>query len=361
MRCLNTTNSVTRPHTVQIPAGRTRIVLLSQDNLVAISTIPTDEINHRLSLVDQPASVVVAIVVMTMDRMSMTMTGISRSVGTEAQGPSPRLELVHSMQDEMVDRPMTERMVVRANFNSIRSKSSPLRPISGKLIRYDQRQRQYDSDSETDTEDEAYQSDSRSRKSGQSSSNSKALIRPADSRARPCSYACPDNANRPARGGGNFNHPESDSEYDSDEAEKHHRQRRKKRIAYGALAGLSTLNAANTLYQNSKGFRARREAIDNGEMCSAEAKLMKRQMLADDALALLVMGLSTNGAIKSWKKNAVMKEEDKQIREKWDRKKERRDSRWMREVEEKVDRYGDRVRSKSRSGTERRRRYSERY
>ena len=92
---------------------------------------------------------------------------------------------------------------------------------------------------------------------------------------------------------------ETDSGYDSEAYEREKRAARNKKILYTGLATVTTVAAANNIYQNTKGFHGRRhalkEAAENGELEDEEERKRRRNKhLMMDAFGLLVVGIGVN-------------------------------------------------------------------
>ena len=109
-------------------------------------------------------------------------------------------------------------------------------------------------------------------------------------------------------------HPdsESDSGYDSEAHEREKRAARNKKILYTGLAGLTTITAANGIYQNAKAFHGRRtamrEAAEKGEVVDEEERRKTRNKhLMVDAFALLVVGVGVNNVRVGWQRSEEKK------------------------------------------------------
>lgn len=96
----------------------------------------------------------------------------------------------------------------------------------------------------------------------------------------------------------------SDSEDDSQEAEQ--RAARNKRILYTGLATMTTLSAANGIYQVTKGYHGRRnahkEGLSNGEWDEAERKKQRNKRLMMDGLAALTLAIGANNVRIGWQR-----------------------------------------------------------
>lgn len=105
---------------------------------------------------------------------------------------------------------------------------------------------------------------------------------------------------------------DTDSGYDSEAHEREKRAARNKKILYTGLAGLTTLTAANGIYQNTKAFHGRRnamkEAAENGELQDEEERRKQRNKhLMMDAFALLVVGVGVNNVRVGWQRREEKK------------------------------------------------------
>ena len=110
----------------------------------------------------------------------------------------------------------------------------------------------------------------------------------------------------------------SDSEDDSHEAEM--RAARKKKILYTGLATMTTLSAANGIYQVTKGYHGRRnahkEGLSNGEWDEAERKKQRNKRLMMDGLAALTLAIGANNVRIGWQR----REEKRKAHEEAERK-----------------------------------------
>lgn len=107
-------------------------------------------------------------------------------------------------------------------------------------------------------------------------------------------------------------HSESDSGYDSEAHEREKRATRNQKILYTGLAGLTTVTAANCIYQNAKAFHDRRNAMketaDMGELEDEEERRKRRNKhLMTDAFALLVVGVGVNNVRVGWQRREEKK------------------------------------------------------
>lgn len=110
----------------------------------------------------------------------------------------------------------------------------------------------------------------------------------------------------------------SDAEYDSHEAEK--RAARNKKILYTGLATMTTLSAANGIYQVTKGYHGRRnahkEGLSKGEWDDAERKKQRNKRLMMDGLAAVTLAIGANNVRIGWQR----REEKRKAHEEAERK-----------------------------------------
>ena len=105
---------------------------------------------------------------------------------------------------------------------------------------------------------------------------------------------------------------ETDSGYDSEAHEREKRAARNKKILYTGLAGLTTITAANGIYQNTKAYHGRRnalkEAAEKGELeDEVERKKRRNKDLMTNAFALLVVGVGVNNVRVGWQRREEKK------------------------------------------------------
>ena len=254
--------------------------------------------------------------------------------GRPARSPthSPRSDK-DSFEDEGYDSGEDYRIKYRRKVRERRARSvsadraPPVRARSAstkgrEMIRYPSRRRNVD-DTDSDEERTIYPSDvnddgddRRSARSG-SSGKSKALAQ-ADEHGPHCAtgFVFP-----PA-----FRHPADDEDYDSEEDERERRKRRNKRLLYTGLATVSTIATCNGVYQNHKGYRLRRAALEQqATPCAAEVKRLKRKALAQDALAVAIVGVGVNNLRLAWQKTKTLKEQDQEARRRWEEHRMRRE------------------------------------
>ena len=100
------------------------------------------------------------------------------------------------------------------------------------------------------------------------------------------------------------------------------KKRRNKQLLYTGLAGVTTVAAANNIYQSSKAHRARQQAVRDGVMCRAEARHARNKALALDLAAVGIAAIGVNNAVNGWKKTNALRREDAQARELWAQRRE---------------------------------------
>jgi len=126
----------------------------------------------------------------------------------------------------------------------------------------------------------------------------------------PCSDKC---ADHPKKASPNHRSKErdSDSGYSSaDELDKE-RKHRNRQLLYTGLACVTTVAAANNIYQNTKAHQARKNEVREGEMCMSEVKRLKNKALLMDLFTVGVVAVGINNARMGWKRVEAIKKEGK--------------------------------------------------
>lgn len=128
----------------------------------------------------------------------------------------------------------------------------------------------------------------------------------------PCSEECSDHPHKASsRSRSKSHHGDSDfdSDYDSaEEAEKLAKHKNSK-LLYTGLACVTTVAAANSIYQNTKAHHARRKEFREGEKCNAEVQRLKDKALLMDIFTVGVVAVGLNNARMGWKSvEAINKE-----------------------------------------------------
>lgn len=100
---------------------------------------------------------------------------------------------------------------------------------------------------------------------------------------------------------------DSDDSYDSEAYEHEKRKARNKMLIYTGLATVTTVATCNNIYQNTKGFHARRnawkEAASKGEIDDEiERKQLRRKHLMMNALGVAVVGIGVNNFRVGWQR-----------------------------------------------------------
>ena len=90
------------------------------------------------------------------------------------------------------------------------------------------------------------------------------------------------------------------------------------------LASITTIAAANGLYQNTKAYHARKNAVKHGEMCSHEEQKLRNKALAMDIFSAGVLAISANNVRLGWQRHQNAKKLSKEQEDRAIRKKERR-------------------------------------
>ena len=127
----------------------------------------------------------------------------------------------------------------------------------------------------------------------------------------PCSEDCVDNprrrsSSRPPR------RLEDELDYSTEEEERKLKKHRNKQLLYTGLAGITTIAASNNIYQSTKAHKARRQAVEEGRMCSSEAKRMRNKAIMMDLFSVGVAAIGVNNAVNGWKKMGAVREENQQ-------------------------------------------------
>ncbi|KAG7010157.1 hypothetical protein G7Y79_00001g004290 [Physcia stellaris] len=184
--------------------------------------------------------------------------------------------------------------------NAVARRRHSLSPAGGQI----QRRHYYDSDADSDSD-----SDTSSRRSSRRKKDSRGL------RHVPCSDKCNDNPKEEKE--------EELSDYSSSEEAKQKRQRRKNIALTAGLACITSIAAANGLYQTTKAYHARKNAVKQGEMCSHEEQKLRNKALAMDMFSVAVLGISANNVRLGWGRHQAAKKLSKEQEERAIRKKER--------------------------------------
>ena len=143
-----------------------------------------------------------------------------------------------------------------------------------------------------------------------------------------CGPVCADNAHRRASSTSSASSSASDllkpnhEPYTAGDETRDMKSRRNKQLLYNGLAGVTTIAAANNIYQSSKAHRARQQAVRDGVMCKAEARHARNKALALDVAAVGIAAIGVNNAVNGWKKTNALRREDAQAKEKWNERRE---------------------------------------
>lgn len=146
----------------------------------------------------------------------------------------------------------------------------------------------------------------------------------------PCSEHCVDH---PSRKAGLAEHKSFDDPgYDSDE-EYHLRQQQKKElrnktILATGLSCVTTIAVGNGVYQAHKAHRIRREAMEAGPMCSAEAQRQKEEHSKRNMIAAGLVVVAAYNMRNAWRRTLNQREEYHEALEKWredDKRRERKE------------------------------------
>ena len=104
--------------------------------------------------------------------------------------------------------------------------------------------------------------------------------------------------------------------------DKDNKKRRNKQLLYTGLAGVTTIAAANNVYQSSKAHRARQQAVKDGVMCRSEMRHQRNKALALDLAAVGIAAIGVNNAVNGWKKTNSLRRDDAAARETWAQRRE---------------------------------------
>ena len=109
-----------------------------------------------------------------------------------------------------------------------------------------------------------------------------------------------------ARSRSSHNDSDADSGYDSEAHEREKQQARNKKLLYTGLATITTVAAANNIYQNTKGFHGRRnankEAAADDGLDDEERRKRRKKHLMMDALGLVVVAVGVNNVRVGWQR-----------------------------------------------------------
>ena len=132
---------------------------------------------------------------------------------------------------------------------------------------------------------------------------------------RPCSSVCRDNPQRPK------NDPKDDEPYESANELKERAKRRKNTMLTAGLASVATVAAGNNIYQNTKAYHARKNALRDGEMCSHEFEKLKTKGNLMNLFSLGVVAVGLNNVRMGWMRHENTKRENREAeRRAWERK-----------------------------------------
>ena len=193
--------------------------------------------------------------------------------------------------------------------------------------------RNYDTDSDADSESDSHLKPHQIRRRQRSTSaqsrasrNSRTSNRPNDDRRHSNELTRYNDRRDLAvvpkpRSRSSHSDSESDSGYDSDAHEREKRAARNKKLLYTGLAAITTIGAANGIYQNTKCFHGRRkawkEADEKGELVDEEErKKVRNKHLMMDGFALLVMGVGVNNVRVGWQRREEKKKAHEEAQQK---------------------------------------------
>ena len=142
-----------------------------------------------------------------------------------------------------------------------------------------------------------------------------------------CGPVCADNPNRRTSSVSSTSTNKSllkpnDEPFTATEERVDEKKRRNKQLLYTGLAGITTVAAANNIYQSSKAHRTRQQAVRDGVMCRSEARHERNKALALDLAAVGIGAIAVNNAVNGWKKTNSLRREDAEARELWAQRRE---------------------------------------
>ncbi|MCJ1450169.1 hypothetical protein MMC28_000498 [Mycoblastus sanguinarius] len=98
---------------------------------------------------------------------------------------------------------------------------------------------------------------------------------------------------------------DSDSHHSSED-EQEERKKRNKKLLYKGLACITSIAAANNIYQSTKAHELRKKEVRNGELSVTEAAKMRNKGLKADAISLGVAAVCINNVRKGWNRVEAM-------------------------------------------------------
>lgn len=126
----------------------------------------------------------------------------------------------------------------------------------------------------------------------------------------PCGDKCDDHPQKMAsRNKAKSRDSDLDSDYSSSEEFEKRAKHRNRKLLYTGLACVTTVAAANNIYQNTKAHHARRKQVREGEMCTSEVKRLKNKALLMDLFTVGVIGVGINNCRMGWKRVEAIKQE----------------------------------------------------
>ena len=114
------------------------------------------------------------------------------------------------------------------------------------------------------------------------------------------------------------------SDYSSSEEAKQKKKRRQNIALTAGLACITTIAASNGLYQTTKAYHARKNAVKQGEMCSHEEQKLRNKALAMDLFSVGVLAVSANNVRLGWQRHQIAKKLSKEQEERAIMKKEKK-------------------------------------
>lgn len=171
---------------------------------------------------------------------------------------------------------------------------NPLLTAPDRLVRRDRRD-SFSSSSDSDS----------------SASSSRRCRKP---KVRPCGSVC--RPNPPLRKASSS----SDEHYDSATEHKERLKRRKDNLLTAGLATITTVAAGNGIYQNTKLYHARKNAMQDGEMCSHELEKLKTKATLMNLFSVGVVAIGLNNVRLGWMRHENTKKANREAeRAAWER------------------------------------------
>lgn len=169
--------------------------------------------------------------------------------------------------------------------------------------------------------------------SSDSDSSASSSHRRRKPKVRPCGSVCRPNPPPPKAS------PSDDEDYDSAAELKRRLKRRKDTLLTAGLATITTVAAGNGIYQNTKLYHARKNAVQEGEMCSHELEKLKTKATMMNLFSLGVVAIGLNNVRLGWMRHENTKKANREAEKAaWERR-ARREEREDRRRDARDERY----------------------